>query len=131
MFLNFQGKIFLGNNGVMLISFLLSIFFIKTYNQFHFFLADEIFLLMLIPGLDMIRLFIQRLINKKNPFSSDMEHIHHYAIKIFPTYIVNIFTISLAVVSYLIGYFTNYIFGIFIGFILYTISIIYFKHFQN
>ena len=32
---------------------------------------EEIFLIMSIPGLDMLRLFIYRIINKKNPFSAD------------------------------------------------------------
>ena len=29
------------------------------------------------PGYDMIRLFIKRLKNKKNPFLGDRDHIHH------------------------------------------------------
>ena len=32
---------------------------------------------MLIPGIDMFRLFILILKNKKNPFSPDRNHIHH------------------------------------------------------
>ena len=35
----------------------------------------------MIPGIDMLRLFIQRLLNKRNPFSGDTEHLHHYLIK--------------------------------------------------
>ena len=36
---------------------------------------------MLIPGIDMMRLFIFRLINNKNPFQPDKDHIHHLLLK--------------------------------------------------
>jgi UDP-GlcNAc:undecaprenyl-phosphate/decaprenyl-phosphate GlcNAc-1-phosphate transferase len=45
--------------------------------------VDEIFLLMFLPGLDMFRLFVQRIYNKKNPFLGDREHLHHYLLKIY------------------------------------------------
>ena len=32
---------------------------------------------MILPGIDMLRLFIIRLVNGKNPFKADREHIHH------------------------------------------------------
>ena len=32
---------------------------------------------MLIPGIDMIRLFFERIKNKRNPFSNDRWHFHH------------------------------------------------------
>ena len=35
----------------------------------------------MIPGIDMLRLFISRLINKKDPFSGDNNHIHHLLLK--------------------------------------------------
>ena len=37
---------------------------------------------MLIPGIDLIRLFITRLL-KRSPLSSDRLHLHHYLIKYF------------------------------------------------
>ncbi len=84
---NVKNKIFLGNNGAYLISFFLSVFLIKFYNQnlsTSKFEADRIFLMLMIPGLDMLRLFIFRLINKKNPFERDQNHLHHYLKKKFP-----------------------------------------------
>ena len=36
---------------------------------------------MSIPGIDMLRLFIQRLLNKKNPFKPDRNHLHHILLK--------------------------------------------------
>ena len=37
----------------------------------------------MIPGFDMLRLFIVRILNKKNPFTSDLDHLHHWLIKKF------------------------------------------------
>ena len=31
----------------------------------------------MLPGIDMFRLFIERLINKQNPFKPDRNHFHH------------------------------------------------------
>ena len=31
----------------------------------------------MIPSIDMLRLFILRIINKKNPFKGDLNHLHH------------------------------------------------------
>ena len=33
--------------------------------------------LIIITTLDMIRLFVVRLVNKKDPFSKDLNHLHH------------------------------------------------------
>ena len=38
---------------------------------------------MLIPGLDLIRLFILRILRKKNPLSSDRNHLHHILLNKF------------------------------------------------
>ena len=35
----------------------------------------------MIPGVDMLRLFFKRSINKKNPFEADSNHLHHILIK--------------------------------------------------
>ena len=35
----------------------------------------------MVPGIDMLRLFIQRLLNKQNPFYGDRNHIHHLLLK--------------------------------------------------
>ena len=38
---------------------------------------------MMIPGIDMFRLFITRLLLKKNPFKGDKNHLHHILLKKF------------------------------------------------
>ena len=37
----------------------------------------------MIPGIDMFRLFLVRLSNKKNPFKGDRNHLHHIMIANF------------------------------------------------
>ena len=38
---------------------------------------------MFLPGVDMFRVFVQRIIFKKNPFLGDREHLHHYLLEIY------------------------------------------------
>jgi len=82
-YLNFKNKTFLGDSGSLLISFIIGYLFIKLYNLNYINYADEITLYMIIPGLDLIRLFIFRIFNKKNPLSSDRNHLHHILINKF------------------------------------------------
>jgi UDP-GlcNAc:undecaprenyl-phosphate/decaprenyl-phosphate GlcNAc-1-phosphate transferase len=81
--LNFKGKLFLGDNGTYLISFVFSYLFIKSYNEELIAFSDDIFICMMIPGIDMLRLFIERLLNKKNPFKPDRKHLHHILLNNF------------------------------------------------
>lgn len=83
LILNSEGKIFLGNSGTYLISFIISYLFIKTFNLFGTIFSDQILLIMLIPGLDMIRLFFTRIKSKKHPFTPDRNHIHHKFLEVF------------------------------------------------
>ena len=80
LFLNFKDKMFLGDSGTLLLGFIFSYFFIKSYNLGFKIYSDEIFLIMMIPGLELVRLAVQRLLLKKHPFSPDNKHIHHLII---------------------------------------------------
>ena len=76
--LNYQNKVFLGDGGSYLLSAIIGSVFIYQYNNFENFLyGDEIFIILLIPAIDMLRLFFVRIINKKNPFRGDLNHLHH------------------------------------------------------
>jgi UDP-GlcNAc:undecaprenyl-phosphate GlcNAc-1-phosphate transferase len=77
LYLNYSGKIFLGNNGICVLAFIFSYITVRLYNNKNIEYAETIFIAMMIPGFDMLRLFIQRLYNKKNPFHSDKKHLHH------------------------------------------------------
>ena len=75
LILNFRSKSFLGDGGTYLLSFLLGYFFIKMYNLKIILHADQVVLFMLIPGLDLMRLFIIR-ISKKNIHFLQIEIIY-------------------------------------------------------
>jgi UDP-GlcNAc:undecaprenyl-phosphate GlcNAc-1-phosphate transferase len=77
---NYHNKLFLGNNGSYLLGFILSFFFINL-NTTKVISVEEIFLAMIIPGLDMLRLYVQRIYYKKNPFRADLNHLHHIILK--------------------------------------------------
>ena len=81
--LNYKGKIFIGDSGIYLLSIIFGYLIIKNYNFNLISNSDFIFILMMVPGIDMLRLFINRLLNKKNPFRGDRQHIHHFFLKIF------------------------------------------------
>ena len=76
--LNFQNQVFLGDGGAYLISAIIGCTFIFQYKNFDNFLyGDEVFIILIIPAIDMLRLFIIRLLNKKHPFRGDLNHLHH------------------------------------------------------
>ena len=104
LILNFKGKIFLGESGILILAFIISYIFVKSSNiQNNIFFADEIFIIMALPGIDMFRLFIIRIYNGKNPFSPDMNHIHHLIQKHYSnntTFIIIFLYILITTISY-------------------------------
>jgi len=77
----YKGKYFLGDSGTLFLGSFVSLGFIYSYNvQFqneYIISAEKIFILFMIPGIDMFRLFMLRIINRKDPFSGDLNHLHH------------------------------------------------------
>ena len=81
---NLRNKIYLGDSGVYFISTFIALYTLSSYQQTNSALScEKIFLVFMIPGLDMFRLFLIRIINKKNPFTGDLNHFHHLLIKKF------------------------------------------------
>lgn len=85
-----KGKYFLGDSGALFLGSLISLVTIFTYNtllsQNIIISIEKIFIFFMIPGIDMFRLFILRLANKKDPFKKDLTHLHHLIIKQFSLY---------------------------------------------
>jgi len=78
LILNFQNKTFIGDSGTLFLSFIYGSLIILTYNsQTHNISVDKIFLVMMLPGVDMLRVFAVRILNGKNPFKPDRIHLHH------------------------------------------------------
>lgn len=96
--LNYKNRCFIGNNGTYLVSFIFSCLFISSYNTSMLFLPEEIFLIMFLPGMELIRLTFSRLSKKKHPFKGDKNHIHHLLLKKY-SYNKTIFLSSLLVVT--------------------------------
>ena len=85
LILNFKNKIYLGDSGTLLAGYLISYIFVKNYNinSYKDFFVDEIFLIMVIPGFELLRLALKRIFEKKHPFKGDQSHIHHLLINKF------------------------------------------------
>ena len=125
LYLNYKKKIFLGDSGSLLLSFLLGTMIIKSYNtNLGIFYADEIFLIMLLPGLELLRLAVFRIFKKKHPFVADNEHIHHYLLKKYSflktTLIIQSLYILPIIIYYTLG---NIIFSFLISFLSYFLII--------
>jgi UDP-GlcNAc:undecaprenyl-phosphate GlcNAc-1-phosphate transferase len=132
LYKNFKNKIFLGNSGSYLISFLISFYYVKFYNSGIINEADFIGLIMFIPGLDLLRLFFLRIYKGKNPFSPDRNHLHHILLRKF-NYKWSIFLLfSLIGFPLIINYFFHAIFLIIILTILsYVLLLIIIRKFKN
>ena len=67
----------MGDSGTLLLSYIFAFLFIKMYNLEFIKTSDEILLILLLPGLEIIRVFVERLISNKNILHGDRNHIHH------------------------------------------------------
>ena len=106
LLLNKNGKIFMGDSGIYLYAFTLGFIAIKSYNANIIGDVDTIFILMMVPGIDMLRMFITRIINRKNPFRPDRHHIHHllnFKYKYKKTILILNLLILIPIFLYLIG----------------------------
>ena len=75
---NFRGKVYLGTGGTCVLAFFLSLIFIEQANNFPNFLsATHILAILLIPGIDMIRVFLIRFFKNGKIFTPDKRHLHH------------------------------------------------------
>ena len=75
---------------------------------------------MMIPGIDMLRLFIYRIYIGKSPFSSDREHLHHYLTLRFSNFSANLISmilITIPVISFI--FLENFIFILILSIISY------------
>jgi UDP-GlcNAc:undecaprenyl-phosphate GlcNAc-1-phosphate transferase len=79
-------KIFMGDTGSLFLGLLMSVFMIKTFQtnaSAELSVAGSVALIF-IPVFDTIRLFADRILNKKSPFLADKNHLHHLVLKVIP-----------------------------------------------
>ena len=125
---NFRSKLFFGESGIYLVTFITSLLIIFAYKR-NFILLDQIILLLLIPGIDMIRVSLHRLKNKLKVSQPDKNHIHHL---IFRKYNVNICLLLILLLIFPFNFLaiifpTFTIIFILINIIIYLITINYFS----
>ena len=116
--LNISNKVFLGDSGIYLLTLILSLCLIYEHNiQNNIIYSDEIFFLLLLPGIDLLRLTISRLSNFKNPFFGDRNHIHHLLIKKNSILISNCILFFLSIIPIIL--FSYLKFGFFLVFFIF------------
>lgn len=108
----YRGKFFLGDSGSLLISSLIGLLTIYFYNlsiknNNTIIPAENFFLVFIIPGLDMFRLFIERIFNKKDPFSGDKKHLHHLLIRKYKLRKTLLIYILILCLPFYLDYFFN------------------------
>ncbi len=77
---NLKNDIFMGDSGSLFLGCLIGLLIIHNYNNYLTtinFQVENIFIMLMLPGIDMFRVFFQRMLRKKNPFSADRTHLHH------------------------------------------------------
>lgn len=99
---NAKKNIFLGDSGTYFVGLIISLYFIKSYNLNLNILCDEILVIMLLPGLEMARLFIERILNKKNPLLADRNHFHHLLLRYFENKNKDFVILTSSIVYYLL-----------------------------
>ena len=132
LWFNFKNKMFLGNSGSLLLSYIIGFFFVKSYNANNTFYSDEIFLIMMIPGIELLRLTILRLLNKRHPFNADTNHIHHIILKkksLFFTFSAIQVLLWLPFISFL--FFKNFLISLLLSLSIYFIAIYYYSYSKN
>ena len=113
-----------------MLALLISVMIINGYNDGKISSCEEIFILLMLPGIDMARLFIQRLSNKKNPFKADSNHLHHILLKKFNPINVIIINSSITLLSIIMFYLGVEFFIIISSFLVFYIYFII-KNFLN
>ena len=129
---NFQNKIFLGDAGAYLGSIVIIINIVYFYKNSPNLKCDQIFLLLSMPGIDMFRVFLFRVLNKKNPFKADNIHLHHLLLKKFNNIFVLLIIVSMIIIPNFISiFFKHYTLEAFILFMLSYIFLLVRHYKQN
>jgi len=128
LFFNIKGKIFLGNSGSYLIGGMMSLITIQNYNISNV-PIERIFIMFSLFGLDMLRIYIERIITGKHPFKGDNNHLHHYIFNYYKSkYIALIIYMILLHIPYFIDmFYKNYLILVIISILIYLGSFLFFR----
>jgi UDP-GlcNAc:undecaprenyl-phosphate/decaprenyl-phosphate GlcNAc-1-phosphate transferase len=121
--LNYKNLSFLGDSGSMLLGYLIAIEIIKNYNANTINNCEEIFLIMFLPGVDMLRLFIVRILSRQNPFKADNRHIHHLLIKKYGKFKSLVLVLTMSVLPFILSLIVSSFFSIIVSLLVYIFII--------
>jgi UDP-GlcNAc:undecaprenyl-phosphate GlcNAc-1-phosphate transferase len=137
LYFNLKKNIFLGNSGSLFIGCLIGLSVILNYNIEISKVnspVENIFIAFMLPGLDMLRVFAERIFKKKNPFLADRSHLHYLLLDKGLNLTKVLTILCMMVLSPIIINQYEYFYQIKIILIyvfLYSIFIIYLKKFTN
>jgi UDP-GlcNAc:undecaprenyl-phosphate GlcNAc-1-phosphate transferase len=130
IYFNLKNKIFLGDSGVYFLSTYLGLKIIEIHNNTELvFSSENIFILLMIPGIDMFRVFFERIINNKMFLTADKKHLHHYLFNKFSSIkalLLFIVLFLVPIVIYEINLLPSYMIILFLIFV-YSFILIYLK----
>ena len=119
LFFNLKNKVFLGNSGISLLSIIFASFFILNYKIDAQVKCDEILLLMFIPGIDSIRVSLQRMCQGQSPFIADNTHLHHLLLNFFNMRYIFLIYVLISALPFLLTFFLSTIISLVISFVFY------------
>ena len=82
---NLKNYFFMGDSGVYFLAIFFSFTLIDSYQsqQSNINSIEEIYILLMLPGIDMFRVFLERLKKGNNPLKPDRSHLHHLLLIFF------------------------------------------------
>lgn len=81
---NVQGRLFLGDGGAYGLAAFFGLVAVYVYNLGESAIsADLVTLFFAVPGIDMLRLFVWRILSGRSPTGSDRDHFHHHMLALF------------------------------------------------
>ena len=131
LLLNLKRNIFIGDSGSLFLGSFIGLILIDNYNNQLLvtnYPVENIFIILMVPGIDMLRVFALRILKKGNPFTPDRIHLHYLLLDI-PLELKKVLIIFLSLI--LIPFSINYFIDIsqlqtILGFILFYILLILF-----
>jgi len=129
---NIKGKVFLGNSGSYLVGGIMAFITIQSYN-YYVFEIEIIFSIFYLFGLDMLRVYLERVYRGINPLTPENNHLHHYIFSYFKNkYISLLVYIFLIGTPYLVQVlYKNYLFILIFCCLIYLTSFLFFKKAKN
>jgi UDP-GlcNAc:undecaprenyl-phosphate/decaprenyl-phosphate GlcNAc-1-phosphate transferase len=85
LLLNLKKNIFIGDSGSLFLGSFIGLILIYNYNNQLLvtnYPVENIFIILMVPGIDMLRVFGQRILKKENPFKPDRIHLHYLLLDI-------------------------------------------------